>query len=150
MADSYVPGGQFLVYRDETGAVKIDVRMEGETVWLTQQGLTELFQTSLTNVNGHIVNIYAEGELGNVATQREFIVERQEGTRTVRRPVLHYNHDMIISVGYRVKSGIATRFRIWATQQLRELIVKGFVLDDERLKSPDHPYDYFDELLRRI
>src|SRR5699024_9582668 len=118
--------------RDEAGAIKIDVRLEDETVWLTQQGLAELFQTSLTNINGHIVNIYEEGELDQATTRRELSVERQEGARMVRRNVLHYNLDMIISVGYRVKSGIATRFRIWATHQLRELIVKGFVLDDER------------------
>ncbi len=145
-----VPDSQFLVYRDETGAVKIDVRLEAETVWLAQQGLADLFQTSLPNINEHIANIYDEGELQSEATECPFVMERREGTRTVRRPVLHYNLDMIISVGYRVKSGVATRFRIWATQQLRELIIKGLVMDDERLKNPDHPYDYFDELLRRI
>jgi len=145
-----LPDSQFLVYRDETGAVKIDVRLEGETVWLNQQGLADLFQTSLPNINEHIANIFDEGELQSETTERQFVMERQEGSRTVRRPVLHYNLDMIISVGYRVKSEIATRFRIWATQQLRELIVKGFVLDDERLKNPDLPFDYFDELLRRI
>lgn len=146
----YVPASQFLVYRDEAGAVKIDVRLEDETVWLSQQGLAALFQTSLNNINGHIINIYDEGELDKASTEKQLVLERQEGTRTVRRPVLHYNLDMIISVGYRVKSGIATRFRIWATQQLRELIIKGFVLDDERLKNPDLPFDYFEELLRRI
>jgi hypothetical protein len=145
-----VPRSQFLVYRDETGATKIDVRLEDETVWLTQHGLAELFQTALSNINEHISNIYEEGELESDKTQRHFVIERQEGTRTVHRPILHYNLDMIISVGYRVKSGIATRFRIWATQQLRELIIKGFVMDDERLKNPDLPFDYFDELLDRI
>ena len=145
-----MPDSQFLVYRDEAGAIKIDVRLEGETVWLTQQGLAELFQTTLQNINLHITNIYDEGELAANAVEQSFVVERQEGSRTVRRPVKHYNLDMIISVGYRVKSGIATRFRIWATQQLRELIIKGFVMDDERLKNPDLPFDYFDELLERI
>lgn len=150
MSDPALPVSQFLIYRDESGSIKLDVRVQDETIWLTQQDLAELFQTSLKNVNGHIVNIYEEGELESVVTQSEFVIERQEGTRTVRRPVLHYNLDMIISVGYRVKSGIATRFRIWATQQLRELIIKGFVLDDERLKNPDLPFDYFEELTRRI
>ncbi len=150
MNDAIMPESQFLVYRDESGIVRIDVRLDGETVWLSQQGLAELFQSTVQNINLHILNIYGEGELESAAGEREFIVERLEGSRTVRRPVLHYDLDMIISVGYRVKSGIATRFRVWATKQLRELIVKGFVMDDERLKNPDHPYDYFDELLRRI
>jgi len=150
MSDRHLPDSQFLVYRDEIGSIKIDVRMEDETVWLSQQGLVELFQTTLQNINLHIANIYEEGELESAVTQREFIVPRQEGARTVRRPVLHYNLDMIISVGYRVKSAIATRFRIWATQLLREYIVKGFVLNDERLKNPDQPFDYFEELVRRI
>ena len=95
-------------------------------------------------------NIYAEGELKPEATIQEFLIVRQEGNRQVSRAVEHYNLDAIISVGYRVKSAVATRFRIWATQQLREFIVKGFVLDDERLKNPDQPFDYFEELLRRI
>jgi len=146
-----VPDSQILIYGDDAGAVRVDVRLEGETVWLTQQGLAELFQTSLTNVSGHIANVYEEGELDSISTEHRFVVERREGPRTVRRSVLHYNLDMIISVGYRVKSGIAIRFRIWATQQLRELIVKGFVMDDERLKAGRSlGQDYFDELLERI
>lgn len=145
-----VPESQFLVYRDEVGNVKIDVRLEGESVWLTQQGLADLFQTSRSNISGHISNVYEEGELDSAASEREIVVERLEGSRAVRRAVLHYNLDMIISVGYRVRSGTATRFRIWATQQLRELIIKGFVMDDHRLKNPDQPFDYFDELLERI
>ena len=142
--------GQFLVYQAEDGKLKIEVRLEGETAWLTQAHMAELFQTTVPNVSTHLRNIYAEGELRTAATIQEFLTVRQEGRRQVSRAVEHYNLDAIISVGYRVKSAVATRFRIWATQQLREFIIKGFVLDDERLKNPDRPFDYFDELLRRI
>ncbi len=149
--DSNLPAkGQFLVYLAEDGRTKIDVRLEGETVWLTQQHMAELFQTTQQNVSLHLQNIYAESELQREATHKEFLSVRQEGSRQVTRALDFYNLDAIISVGYRVKSVVATRFRIWATQQLREYIVKGFVLDDERLKNPDRPFDYFDELLRRI
>jgi hypothetical protein len=141
---------QFLIYQTEDGRVKIDVRFEDESVWLTQQMLVDLFQTSQQNISLHINNIYEEGELQPEATHKEYLSVRQEGSRQVQRQLDHYNLDMIISVGYRVKSHVATRFRIWATQQLREFIVKGFVLDDERLKNPDQPFDYFEELLRRI
>ena len=141
---------QFLIYQTEDGRVKIDVRFEDESVWLTQQMMSDLFQTSRQNITLHISNIYEEGELQPEATSKEYLLVRQEGERSVRRNLEHYNLDMIISVGYRVKSHVATRFRIWATQQLREFIVKGFVLDDERLKNPDQPFDYFEELLRRI
>ena len=144
------PRSQFLVYQTEDGKLKIDVRIEGETVWLTQPHMAELFQTSQQNVSLHLQNIYAEGELERGATHKESLSVRQEGGRSVHRRVDLYNLDAIISVGYRVKSHIATRFRIWATQRLREYIVKGFVLDDERLKNPDQPFDYFEELTRRI
>ena len=154
MSDLAKPGppakGQFLVYQTEDGQLKIDVRLEGETAWLTQAHMAELFQTTVPNVSMHLRNVYAEGELQAAATVKEFLIVRQEGSRQVSRAVDHYNLDAIISVGYRVKSAVATRFRIWATQKLREFIVKGFVLDDERLKNPDQPFDYFDELLRRI
>lgn len=141
---------QFLIYQTEDGRVKIDVRFEDESVWLTQRMMADLFQTSQQNISLHITNIYEEGELQPEATHKEYLSVRQEGSRQVQRRLDHYNLDMIISVGYRVKSHIATRFRIWATQQIRELIIKGFVLDDERLKNPDQPFDYFEELLRRI
>ncbi len=144
------PGGQFLVYQTEDGKLKIDVRFEGETVWLTQQHMAELFQTTQQNISLHLQNIYEEDELQLGATHKESLSVRQEGARSVRRRVDFYNLDAIISVGYRVKSAVATRFRIWATQRLREFIVKGFVLDDERLKNPDLPFDYFEELMRRI
>src|SRR5664280_87902 len=144
------PGGQFLVYQTQDGKLKIDVRFEGETVWLTQQHMSELFQTTKQNVSLHISNIYEERELERAATVKESLTVQKEGNRSVHRTVEFYNLDVIISVGYRVKSQRGTQFRIWATQRLREYIVKGFVLDDERLKNPDLPFDYFEELTRRI
>ena len=142
--------GQFLVYQAEDGRIKIDVRLADETVWLPQRLLAELFQKDVRTINEHIRNVYAEGELLPEATIRKFRIVQPEGARQVAREVDYYNLDMIISVGYRVKSGVATRFRIWATQRLKEYIVKGFVLDDERLKNPNQPFDYFEELTRRI
>ncbi len=142
--------GQFLLYESEDGQLKLDVRLEEETVWLTQQLIADLFQTSVPNISMHIRNIYQEQELIPEATVKKFLTVRQEGSREVKRPLDYYNLDMIISVGYRVKSHVATRFRIWATKLLKEYIVKGFALDDERLKNPDLPYDYFEELTRRI
>ena len=141
---------QILIYQTERGQTKLEVRLEGETVWLTQKAMAELYQTSLPNINIHIQNIYNEGELEPKATIKESLIVQKEGTRTVRRPQNFYNLDMIISVGYRIKSHIATHFRRWATERLREYIIKGFLLDDERLKNPDQPFDYFEELLRRI
>ena len=142
--------GPFLVYPTEDGRVKIEVRLENETVWLTQQHMADLFQTTQQNISLHLQNIYDEGELQHEGTHKEYWSVRPEGNRQVKRPLDFYNLDAIISVGYRVKSAVATRFRIWATQKLREFIVKGFVLDDERLKNPDQPFDCFEELLRRI
>ena len=144
------PRGQFLIYPAADGTAKIEVRLEQESVWLTQQQMAELFQTSQQNISLHLRNIYEESELSRPATHKEFLSVRQEGTREVSRAIDFYNLDAIISVGYRVKSAVATRFRIWATGKLREFIIKGFILDDERLKNPDRPFDYFDELLRRI
>ncbi len=141
---------QFIIYQAENGETKLDVRFQNETVWLTQNLMADLFQTSTDNISLHLKNIYHEGELDEQATNEEFSVVRKEGTRRVTRNIKHYNLDAIISVGYRVHSVTATRFRQWATQQLREYIVKGFVLDDERLKNPDQPFDYFEELTRRI
>ncbi len=142
--------GQFLVYEAEDGLVKIDVRLENETVWLTQKLMAALFQVTVPTINEHIKNVFDERELIQDATIRKFRIVQKEGQRNITRMVDYYNLDMIISVGYRVKSHVATRFRIWATQRLREYIIKGFVLDDERLKNPDQPFDYFDELVRRI
>jgi len=141
---------QVLIYQSEDGRIKLDVRFEGETVWLTQHLMAELFQTTQQNISLHLQNIFEEGELTAEATHKEILSVRREGSRDVRRQLDFYNLDAIISVGYRVKSRVATQFRIWATQRLREYIVKGFVLDDERLKNPDLPFDYFEELLRRI
>ena len=141
---------QFIIYQSEDDRIKLDVRFVDETVWLTQALMAELFNTTPENVLMHLQNIYKDGELAQNATTKDFLVVRQEGARQVKRRLKHYNLDAIISVGYRVQSHTATRFRQWATQQLRELIVKGFVLDDERLKNPDQPFDYFEELTRRI
>lgn len=141
---------QIIIYQTEDGRTKIDVRLEKETVWLSQRMMAELFQSTVPNINMHIKNIYEEGELNAQATIQDFLIVQQEGNREVSRHVDFYNLDVIISVGYRIQSHVATRFRQWATQHIREYIVKGFVLDDERLKNPDVPFDYFDELLRRI
>ncbi|MEW6184321.1 MAG: virulence RhuM family protein [Thermodesulfobacteriota bacterium] len=154
MTDNLPAKSEFLVYQSGDGRIKIDVRLENETVWLTQQLMAELFQTTQQNISLHIRNIYAEGELTPEATYKKYLSVRLEGRRNIQRPLDYYNLDMIISVGYRVKSLIATRFRIWATQRLKEYIVKGFVMDDERLKNPPMAGsavpDYFDEMLERI
>jgi len=141
------PGGQFLVYQAADGKLKIDVRFEGETVWLTQLHMAELFQTTKQNVGQHLKHIFEEGELAENSVVKDFFTTAADGKRYATKC---YNLDAVISVGYRVKSHVATQFRIWATQRLREFIVKGFVLDDERLKNPDQPFDYFEELMRRI
>ncbi len=141
---------QIVIYQAEDGRVKIDVRLEKETVWLSQKMMADLFRTSVSNINMHLKNIFDEGELAPVATIKDFLIVQQEGRRNVSRNVEFYNLDAIISVGYRIQSHVATRFRQWATTHIREYIVKGFVLDDERLKNPDVPFDYFEELLRRI
>jgi len=141
---------QIVIYKTENGQVKIDVRFDGGTVWLTQKLLAELFQVTIPTINEHIKNIYKEAELKENTTIRKFRIVQDEGKRSVARDVDFYNLSMIISVGYRIKSSIATAFRQWATQRLSEYIVKGFVMDDERLKNPDLPFDYFEELTRRI
>lgn len=141
--------GEMLVYQTDDGQVRLDVRLQDETVWLTQVHMAELFQTTQQNVSQHIQNIYLEGELYQKATHKKFLLVRQEGSRQVQRNLDFYNLDMIISVGYRVKSGVATRFRIWATQRLKEYIVKGFTMDDERFKEAGTSR-YFEELLARI
>jgi len=143
------PKGELLVYQTDDGRIRLDVRLQDETVWLTQPLMAELFQTTQQNISQHIQNIYEEGELGPEATHKKFLSVRPEGERQVQRNLDFYNLDMIISVGYRVKSGVATRFRIWATQRLKEYIVKGFTMDDERLKEPAGGR-YFEELLARI
>ncbi len=139
---------EFLLYQTEDGRVRIETRMQGETVWLSQAQMAELFQTSVPNISMHVRNLFDERELLPGATVKDFLIAQTEGQRAVRRRVAHYNLDVIISVGYRVKSHRGTQFRIWATQRLREYIVKGFALDDERLKRGGG--NYFDELLARI
>jgi len=125
---------EILLYQTEDGQTKVEVRMENETVWLTQAQMVELFQTTKQNISLHIKNIYEEGELHEVSTVKEYLTVQKEGTREVQRKIGHYNLDVIISVGYRVKSHRGTQFRIWATGQLKEFLIKGFVLNDERLK----------------
>ena len=142
--------GQFLVFQAEDSKLKLDVPLEDETVWLTQQMMAELFQTTKQNISLHIQKIFEEGELVPGATVKKYLSVRKEGNREVKRLRDYYNLDMIISVGCRVKSHVATRFRIWATERLKGYIVKGFIPDDERLKNPDQPFDYFEELTRRI
>jgi hypothetical protein len=141
---------QLIIYQTESGETKLDVRFQDETVWLTQKLMAELFQTSVPNINIHLKNIFEEGELDENRTIKDFLIVQKEGSREVKRNQVFYNLDAIISVGYRIKSSVATKFRQWATSQVREYIVKGFVLDDERLKNPDLPFDYFEELERRI
>ncbi len=140
-----------LIYQAEDGKTHINVRMEGDTVWLTQSAMAELFQTSSQNITMHIRNIYAEGELSEEATCKDYLQVQSEGGRDVQRALKHYNLEMIIAVGYRVKSHRGTQFRRWATERLREYLVKGFTMDDERLKEGRGlGADYFDELLERI
>lgn len=146
--------GEFLIYQSDDGKVKLEVRLKEETIWLTQQMIADLFQTTVPNISMHIKNIFDEKELAPGATVKDFLTVRQEGSRQIKRNIDYYNLDMIISVGYRVKSLIATRFRIWATQRLKEYMIKGFVMDDERLKNPPARGsaipDYFTEMLERI
>ena len=146
--------GEIIFYQQEDGKVKVQARLENETLWMTQQQMAELFRTTQQNISQHIQNIYDEGELFHEATYKKILWVREEGNRQVERALDSYNLDVVISVGYRVKSVIATRFRIWATQQLKEYIIKGFVMDDERLKNPpvagSTVPDYFAEMLERV
>ncbi len=142
----------FILYTTPNGDVKLNVLLQDESVWLTQKALAQLFDTTPQNITTHLKNIYDEGELSLDSTCKEFLQVQQEGTREVKRNSKFYNLDVIISVGYRVNSSKATQFRIWATQTLKEYIIKGFVLDDNRLKQGQTLFgkDYFRELLQRI
>ncbi|GED18938.1 virulence RhuM family protein [Kurthia gibsonii] len=141
----------FLMYQTENGDTKIQVRLEGETVWMTQKAMAELFQKSVKTINEHIKNIYDERELQEEATIRKNRIVQIEGSREVEREVTFYNLEMIIAVGYRVRSHRGTQFRQWATERLNEYMVKGFTMDDDRLKEMRNiGADYFDELLERI
>lgn len=140
---------QMLIYQSEDGSIKIDVRFEQDTVWLTLEQMSTLFGRDKSTISRHIKNVFEEGELPTVATVANFATVQVEGERTVQRNIDYYNLDVIISVGYRVKSQQGTQFRIWATQRLKEYIIKGFVLNDERFKTGSS-YNYFKELLGRI
>lgn len=143
--------GELLVYVGADGAAHVQVRLSEGTVWLTQKSMGELYGKDVRTINEHLGNIYDEGELAPEATIRKFRIVRTEGNRSVSRLVDHYSLPAILAVGYRVRSIQGTRFRQWATTRLDEYLVKGFVLDDERLKSGAHlGEDYFDELLERI
>jgi hypothetical protein len=145
MSDS----GELILYTTADGRASVQLRAADGTVWLTQLEMAALFQTSVPNINIHIKSIIQDGELATGATVKEYLIVRSEGAREVQRKVKGYNLDMILAVGYRVRSARGTQFRQWATTHLREYLVKGFVMDDERLKNPGG-WDYFDELLARI
>ncbi len=151
MSSEITPGnaGEFLLYQTEDGKTRVDVRIEAESVWLSLMQMTELFGRDKSVISRHINNVFDEGELNRASTVANYATVQTEGSRTITRQVEYFNLDVIISVGYRVKSLRGTQFRIWATQRLREYIVKGFTMDDDRLKQIGGG-DYFQELLDRI
>lgn len=146
------PAGELILYQTEDGRTRIECRFDGETIWLTQALMAELFQKDVRTINEHLANIYDEGELTREATIRRFRIVRTEGNRSVSRDIEHYSLEAILAVGFRVRSHRGTQFRRWANARLSEYLVKGFTMDDERLKNPPGPghTDYFDELLERI
>jgi hypothetical protein len=144
-----IMNSEILIYQNQDGNIKIDVRLEEETVWLTQDQMATLFGKGRSTITEHIANVFEEGELEQNRTCRKFRQVRQEGNREVEREIDHYNLDVIISVGYRVKSPQGTQFRIWATQRLKDYIIKGFALNDDRFKSGSS-MNYFNELQERI
>jgi hypothetical protein len=146
------PGGALILYQTPDGRTRVECRFVDNSLWLSQALIAELFQVTVPTVNEHLKGIYADGELPSDATIRKFRIVRREGTREVARDIEHYNLEAILAIGYRVRSQRGTQFRQWATARLQEYLVKGFVLDDERLKNPPGPGvpDYFDELLERI
>jgi hypothetical protein len=152
VSDAPQPQSQIILYQTEDGRTRVQCRFEDETLWLTQGQIAELFQTTVPNINLHLKAVYAEGELTPEATIKSHLMVRLEGARQVSRPVLHYSLPVIIAVGFRVRSHRGTQFRQWATARLGEYLVKGFAMDDERLKNPPGKgqQDYFDELLSRI
>jgi hypothetical protein len=149
MANNKLNLGEILLYQTEDGSTRIDVRLQDGTIWLTQRLMAELYQVSLPTINEHLTNIYTASELAPEATIRKFRIVALEAARKVERLSEHYNLDVILAVGYRVRSGRGTQFRQWATATLKEYLIKGFVLNDERMKNPGD-WDYFDELLERI
>jgi hypothetical protein len=152
MPDHDLPQSSIILYRTEDGRTVIQCRFENETLWLTQAHIAELFQVTVPTVNEHLKGIFSEGELEAGATIRKFRIVRREGSREVTREIDHYSLPAILAVGYRVRSPRGTQFRQWATARLSEYLLKGFTMDDERLKNPPgrNVPDYFDELLERI
>ena len=152
--NAIAPQGEFILFQSADGSARVECRFESDTLWLTQSLMAELYQKNVRTINEHLQNIYKEGELNQQATIRNFRIVRDEGGRQVARNLEHYNLEAILSVGYRVRSVQGTQFRQWATQTLQEYLVKGFVMDDERLKNPPVGSsaipDYFDEMLERI
>lgn len=148
------PAGEFIMFASSDGRVRVECRFEAETIWLSQASIAELYNKDVRTINEHLINIFSEGELVQNSTIRKFRIVRQEGKRQVSREIEHYNLEAILAVGYRVRSIRGTQFRQWATQTLQEYLVKGFVMDDERLKNPSVGSsvvpDYFDEMLERI
>lgn len=148
--DKSRPGGELLMYRTSEGSAPIRVLLEGQNVWLTQRLIADLYGTSIPNISQHIAAIYEQGELRPEATLKKYLRVQSEGNRQVNRLLEHYSLEMIIAIGYRVRSNRGTQFRQWATARLSEYLAKGFTLDDERLKGTASAVDYFDELLERI
>lgn len=151
MNESLPPQSSLILYQTEDGRTRVQCRLEGETLWLSQALMAELFQVTVPTVNEHRKGIYAEGELAEAATIRKFRIVRTEGRREVTREIEHYSLEAILAGGYRVRNHRGTQFRQWATARLTEYLVKGFTMDDERLKNPQGKgqKDYFDELLER-
>ncbi len=152
MTDDFIPNapqGEFVLFQSVDGHTKVECRFEADTLWLTQKMIADLYQKKVNTINEHLTSIYQDGELDQNLTLRKFRIVQQEGKRQVSRDIEHYNLDAILSVGYRVRSTQGVKFRQWATQTLKEYLVKGFVMDDERLKKPESS-QYFDELLNRI
>ncbi|WP_375602256.1 virulence RhuM family protein [Enterobacter hormaechei] len=157
MADKDViqsPAGEFIMFASGDGRVRVECRFESDTLWLSQAAMADLYGKDVRTINEHLMNIFSDGEIDQHSTIRKFRIVRQEGKRQVSREIEHYNLEAILAVGYRVRSSRGTQFRQWATQTLQEYLVKGFVMDDERLKNPpvgsSAVPDYFDEMLERI
>ncbi|WP_037339337.1 RhuM family protein, partial [Saccharospirillum impatiens] len=155
MTDSPEPTGEFILYTTEDGSTRVECRFEDETLWLSQALMAQLFDTTPQNITLHLKSLFEEGELIEAATCKEYLQVRQEGSRQVQRQVKHYSLDAILAVGFRVRSPRGVQFRRWANSRLQEYLIKGFVMDDERLRNPPVPGasqvpDYFDELLERI
>jgi len=157
MTDQHLPpspAGEFIFFTSGDGRARVECRFESETLWLSQAAMAELYDKDVRTINEHLINIFAEGEVAQNSTIRKFRIVRQEGKRQVSREIEHYNLEAILAVGYRVRSTRGTQFRQWATQTLQEYLIKGFVMDDERLKNPpvgsSAVPDYFDEMLDRI